>query len=68
MKNVETCLGKHRPLTRRVGTWRATSEEIPSIIHRPNIQTWHATSLHSSGKFLLRRGAPRPYTRPVIFV
>ncbi|MBD5302694.1 MAG: hypothetical protein HDS16_06855, partial [Bacteroides sp.] len=30
-------------------------------------QTWHATSLHWSGNFLFRRGAPRPYTRPVIF-
>ncbi|MBD5194299.1 MAG: hypothetical protein HDR84_02825 [Bacteroides sp.] len=32
-------------------------------------QTWHATSLHLFGNgsmFLLRRGTPRPYTRPVL--
>ncbi|MBD5205559.1 MAG: hypothetical protein HDS71_04995 [Bacteroidales bacterium] len=36
-----------------VGTWRATSEESPYIIHRRKVQTWHAKSLHWHRNFSL---------------
>ncbi|MBD5302008.1 MAG: hypothetical protein HDS16_03280 [Bacteroides sp.] len=33
-----------------VGTWRATSESFDEVLRTMFTQTWHATSLHSSGK------------------
>ncbi|MBD5204887.1 MAG: hypothetical protein HDS84_00690 [Bacteroidales bacterium] len=49
--------------------WRATSEGYDGVLRRTNVGTWRATSERCGVVFecgLLRRGTPRPYTRPIM--
>ncbi|MBD5224176.1 MAG: hypothetical protein HDS71_09075 [Bacteroidales bacterium] len=45
---IENCMS-WRNVDDDVGTWRATSEPCGDVLFMVIPQTWHATSLHSSG-------------------